>query len=311
MPGAGMAMSTHLLIDSNFLAYRSYHAMGELSFGAIKTGVIYGFLKEVIGLQDRFGTDCVVFCFDLGNPKRKEIMPCYKQKRHALREMTEEARESRLFMRAQVDKLREEYLPRIGYKNIHAQWGYEADDVIASVCTTLPEGDDAIIVSADGDLYQLLSERVSIFQPKMFKRDARFITLQSFKKQHGIHPKHWARVKALAGCVSDEIPGVEGVGEKTALKFLRGELKKGSVARLAIRKAFDAGAVALNLRVVGLPYVGTQVFKLQKDELSHEGWQEVCASLGLRSLVNDSPFSSRANRHKTTAPNGFGLRKEV
>lgn len=301
--------NTWLLIDSNFLAYRAYHAMGDLSFGAIKTGVVYGFLKEIIALQDRFATTRVAFCFDHGNPKRKEVLACYKQKRHALREMTEEEQKARIFMRQQVEKLREEYLPAIGYRNIFAQWGYEADDMIASLCQTLDDNDEAIIVSADADLWQLIRGNVTFFRPSIFKQLPRVITLQSFKKEHGIHPKYWARVKALAGCKSDEIPGVGGVGEKTALRYLKGELKQGSAARLAIRAGFDRGVVSTNMRIVRLPFEGTQRLKLREDELTEKGWKEVCATLGLRSLVNDSPFTQRASRH--TTPAGFGLSQEV
>jgi 5'-3' exonuclease len=256
--------------------------MGDLSFDGVKTGVIFGFLREIINLKERFSTDHVVFCFDLGEPRRRQILDCYKAKRHAKHrgDLPPQALEAHKEMQRQMHLLRTLYLPRIGYKNILWQHGYEADDIIASVSKNLPADDEAIIVSADGDLFQLLKPNVSIYNPNKQK----FITLQSFKRDVGLHPKYWARVKAMAGCKGDEIPGIQGVGEATAIKYILGTLKETHAVYKRILESKEL--VLFNKQIVKLPFEGTEVFDLKADELSNKGWAEVCTHLGLKSLAS-------------------------
>lgn len=293
-----------LILDSNFLCYRAFHAMGDLSYGAIKTGVVYGFLKEVQNLQDRFGTMRVAFCFDVGNPVRKQLLECYKQKRHEHRDATEEEVAARKLLRRQIRNLYSEYLPEIGYRNVYHCHGYEADDLIASLVMNLPEEQEIIIVSADGDLLQLLRPNVSIFRPGMFRNPGKVVTLQSFYKEHGIHPKKWARVKAMAGCTSDEIPGIPRIGEKTAAKYLRGELKPTTAAFKAIESKEGQTIIRTNKPIVKLPFEGTPVLSVVEDKITQAGWASVCDKLGLKSLRNTSPLSSREQRKPKAS---FGL----
>lgn len=293
-------MKTWLLLDANFLCWRAFHSMGDLSHKAIKTGVIYGFLREIITMQDGFGTTNVAFCFDHKQPKRREELECYKAKRHATKR-TEEEEEARADMRRQVDLLRTDYLPRIGYRNIFAQEGYEADDIIASLCMDLSDEDEAIIVSSDGDLYQLLRHNVMMHDPQKMRTH----TLQSFTKRFGIEPKWWWRVLALKGCDTDEVPGIDGVGLKTALKWLRSELKPESKVFQRIASAAGRAIYKRNIPIVRLPYAGVEAFTLRPDKLSGDGYLSVCEELGIKSLQHRSPLTSRAQRRSTGF--GFGL----
>ncbi len=271
---------TWLLFDSNYLCWRAYHSTGQLSFGMIKTGIVFGYLKTFIDLQGTFLTSKVVHCFDSGVSLRKEICPGYKKSRKGGDNSTDEEKELLGEVRKQIKLLRREYLPEIGSKNVFFQPGYEGDDVIASVCQSLPEGSEAVIVSADEDLFQLLSPTVSHFNPTTKK----MITDELFKKEWGINPSDWIMVKALAGCGSDEVIGIKGVGEKTAAKHIRGELKANSKVYGAIAKQLDV--VQKNLPLVSLPFPGIQQFILQDDKIDKPGWESLTERLGMKSIKN-------------------------
>lgn len=291
-------MHTWLLLDVNNLAYRAFHSQGHLTYGAIRTGVIYGVLRDIIHLQDLFNTNRIAFCFDKGRSFRYTDYPGYKSSRWE--KLNEEEKEQKLELRDQIKLIRRDYLPSLGYQNIFSQKGYEADDIIASLCSTLPQGDDAIIVSSDKDLYQLLSPRVSVFSAHSQKTT----TYDSFVAKYGIEPGAWADAKAIAGCKTDDIEGVPGVAEITAAKFLSGKLKPSSTKWEAITKNNDLWR--RNLPLVRLPYPEVKTFTLQKDYVSPERWKELTRRLGMRTLEEIVP---RVNQRKAIKKKkkGFGL----
>jgi DNA polymerase-1 len=262
-----------LLLDCNYLAWRAFHSMGSLSFKEIQTGVVYGVLREVLSLQETFGTRRIAFCFDRGMLLRKIDYPGYKARRTKDKRDEEDHKE----VRKQVNLLRTKYLPLIGFRNLFSQSGYEADDVIAGIVEPRPTK-NFIVVSSDKDLYQLLSPRVTIWNPHKKER----ITEGKLREEFGIGPSQWADVKAIAGCVSDEVEGVRGIGEKTAAKFLRGELQTGKQFDLIVK---GNSIWRRNLGIVRLPYPGLRDFQLVKDEVTGEGWQAIIDLLGMRSLA--------------------------
>lgn len=267
-----------LLIDTACLAYRSLYSLGDLSFDGVATGAIYGMFQTVLKLQDLFATDRIAWCFDRGYGVRTAVFPDYKISRHKHRwEQDEEQKEARRIMRQQLFRLRTEYLPGIGFKNVFWQDDYEADDVIASVCLNLPDGEEAIIVSTDNDLYQLLTERVSMWNPASGKP----VTADSFRREYGIGSELWPAVKAIGGCSSDEVPGIVGVGVKKSIQFLRGEMKPGKTKQAIID---GEEIIRRNLMLVELPFPGTQQFKLQEDGLTDERWKKVMGDLGFKSM---------------------------
>src|SRR6185436_3339106 len=133
-----------------------------------------------------------------------------------------------------------------------AQDGYEADDLNASICHAHPKR-RKVIVSADSDLYQLLQDNWPRKGSTRVYHPITQITLDAggFEIRYGINPQQWARLKAIAGCSSDEIPGVPGVGEKTAAKFLQGN---GGPRSVGI--AFEAKLINRNLQLTTLPFPG-------------------------------------------------------
>ncbi len=273
-----MNNSTLLLIDVSNLAYRAFHTTGDLSFEGIKTGVVYGLFRDVLILQELYQTKRIAFCFDGGCRARRNIFPGYKFGRRR-ESMDEEEIEARDCLYRQIDLLRTDYLSAIGFRNVFCQSGYEADDVIASICKGLPAGDRATIVSTDADLYQLLvCSRIDIWNPQRKKP----ITENSFRSEHGISPTLWAQVKAIAGCSGDGVPGFEGVGEKTAIKFLLGSLKPESKAFKKIVTGYQVRE--RNLKLVLLPFPGTEKFEIKTDEVTEKRWDWMLNELSMKKL---------------------------
>lgn len=272
-------MKTWLFIDVNYMAHRAYFSTGHLTYREIKTGVIYGVLRDILNLQELHYTNRLAFCFDSKTNRRSQLSTEYKADRKAKYEaMKGEEKKTWDEFRSQIQLLRREYLPSLGYRNIFCQKGYEADDLIASLCDTLEPGNRAIIVSADGDLLQCLSDRVSIWHPRRNK----MITSESFRREYGIHPAVWCQVKAIAGCISDNVKGIKGVGEKTACKWVRGALKPKDKAYHLINNNLEVATH--NLQLTRLPFPGTKEFTLVRDKLDRQAWKALTKRFGLRSL---------------------------
>jgi len=278
---------TWLVIDCNYLCHRAKHTMKGLAHEGAATGVVFGFLKEISYLMDYFQTKYICFCWDYGKGLRERICSEYKADRKD-RDMIEEDVAFEVEFAFQMAKLREEYLYKIGFRNVFLKAGYESDDLIASLVFNLPKGDSAIMVTADQDMYQCIRpapNQVTMYSPA--KKEV--MTFEKFVKEWGIIPGIWAEVKAIAGCTSDNVKGVRGVGNKTAVKYLRGELKPTTKAFQAIKEQVDE-MYKKNIPLVKLPYEGTPVFKLKKDKPNPDGWLEVMEVLGMESLKEKSPW---------------------
>lgn len=286
--------SPYLLLDANYLAHRSWHALGDsLTYDDQPTAAIYGFLADILRLQAEFDTKRLVFCFDAGLGPRLELLPTYKSSRQKSHENdTEEQQQSRKNFYLQIRRLREQYLSQAGFRNVLWQDGREADDVIASVAkSSLKEDDTAIIVSSDHDLWQCINSQVSVYNPQTKK----IIDRKAFLEQWGIDPAIWSSVKALAGCTADDVPGIRGIGELTAAKYYQGKLKPESAAhKKIVGEGIDV--YARNIKLVRLPFAGTEVFELKADEATQEKWNELADRLGMASLKDQMPGMPRGIR---------------
>lgn len=295
-----------LLIDTNYLCHRAYHAMGDLTHGGRGTGAIYGVLRDIVSLQDYFATGRCVFALDYGGRgHRHNILPSYKSSRRARHaEESEEDREARKDFRRQISCLRTQYLPEAGFRNVYAVEGYEADDIIASIAADVPDHDEAVIIASDQDLWQCLRPNVWCWNPH--KR--RGYSIEKFREEWGIEPEQWPDVKALAGCSTDDVPGVPGVGEITAAKWLRGALGAHTAAATKIAAATEV--YQRNLELVQLPFPGTPKFKLRKDKVTEEKWQALADSLGMRSIRSAVPRTATRKskgRKRRERIGGFNL----
>ena len=272
--------SSWIILDANFLCWRSFHSLGGLSYNGQPTAVAFGFFRDIIHFVDKYDPSGLIFAFDGKESKREEIDSTYKQERREKRLDPKEAETYRIIS-LQIQDLRKKFLPKVGFKNVFFQEGYEADDVVASVCEGLDDQDEAMIVSSDKDLYQCLKHNVTIWNCK------ERITLQGFYSRYKITPDQWKYVKAIAGCITDGVRGIRGVGEKSAILYLRGELSDSSLYRKRIENGEEEWKRSLEL--VRLPYKGTKVFTPQRDKLNPEGWDEVCEELGFKYLKGACP----------------------
>lgn len=269
-----------LVIDSNALGHVVKHATKELSFRGDKTGVIFGFIRKLFKIQSIVMANKVIFCWDGNKDKlfRKEVFPDYKK---SSGEIDPEAEKLESIARPQFAKLRLEVLPKLGFKNNILIDGLEADDSIAQIVTQYErEEDQIIIVSRDNDLHQLLnSNKVYLFDPVKLG----YFSASSFWNKWGIEPSEWEFVKAIAGCAGDGVPGIPRVKEKTAIKFLKGELKNTTQAHKAITKGLEI--CLRNMRLVKLPWESTPQIKILSDNLSLEGFTEMCVKYGFVSYL--------------------------
>lgn len=215
-----------------------------------------------------------MFCFDQGHKQRTLLYPAYKGNRSQM--LPEEERALSSFKK-QIRMLRSVYLKDSGFKNVHTQPGYEADDLIASVCHNLPGRDEAIIIASDEDFYQLLSKRVLMWNPTTREP----MTYRLFKQRYGIEPNQWPTVLAMAGG-HDNIKGIAGIGPVTACKYLRGELPHSCQAYAKILEGQKI--TRENLKLVTLPIAGTKRI-VPKLDMEPGLWNKVIARLEMKSLA--------------------------
>lgn len=263
-----------ILIDGNYLANRAYHSVGHLTHKDSPTGVPFGMFVEAALLVDRFKTDRLVWCFDQGKSIRESVLPTYKASRKPDPTGDPEKYAQRVAVHTAVKDMATRVLPMVGYTAVWHAKGFEADDIIAAYCHEMAGAVDIVVVSADADLYQLLAvEGVALYNPQtkvLWDADA-------FEHKWGISPAAWAEVKAVAGCNGDDIPGVDGVAEKTAIQWLQGTLGNGK-KRDAIEAAADL--IEFNRSLVYLPWPGCPVFNYTPHTLCHDKWDAMRAIMG-------------------------------
>lgn len=268
----------YLILDCDYLCHRAKHIFGDLSNEDSITGVIYGFLKDLIVLKEKFFSNRFIFCWDCGESKRKKLWPDYKLHRRRRPQTPKEEEFERAF-RNQMAALRDEHLSTIGFRNIFFQKGYESDDIIAVICRDLKASEQGIIVTADQDLYQCLRPHISYYNP----RRRELMTSGQFRRKYRIFPKQWVEVKAIAGCRSDNIPGVYQVGENWALRYVQEVISERSKAYISIEREWK-NVVLRNRKLIELPLPGTKPVQLREDCITQKGWNTVTKKLGMKSI---------------------------
>ncbi len=265
-----------VLIDSNFLAYRAKLTTGFLNYQEIPTGIMFGFLNQLITVANTLSPDKIVFFWDSEENKRKEILPTYKEKRH--KNQTEEEKKEWEAAFGEFNKLSSQILPNIGFTNNFFQKGYESDDLIAKYVLDNSVYNDFYIVTGDDDLLQLLNYS-RMYNPAKNK----FTDSKKFKEEYKIPPNQWVEVKKIAGCSSDNIPGVPGVGEKTAIKYLNNELKKTSKKYKDIKE--NKELIEFNDQLVNLPFEGTKQINAEKDnQFSMKEFLRLCRDYNINTF---------------------------
>lgn len=277
-----------LLIDCNALCYRSFYGLpGDLKFGSHDTNIIYGFMNQIQKLAGQFKTNRFIFCWDSPRSYRALVYPEYKANR--LDKLTDIQKENLKVAKEQFVELEEVVLPNLGFDSVFSQNGYEADDLIAYLALRLP--DNYMIISGDADLLQLLYDdqkytRCEIYNGKIVT------TLSDWRLGTGLKdPFDWIKVKAIAGCSTDNIAGVDGAGELKAIQYLLGTLPNGKI-KTRIEESKEI--IQRNIGLVCLPYSGgvkeiSCIDKYPKqDTLYAIRWMEIFREYGLGSFLGDN-----------------------
>jgi 5'-3' exonuclease len=270
-------MNRHwLIIDTHFLAWRSFFSVGHRE--ALPSILLT--IAEVDRLSDRLGSTDVAFAFDRKPYHRSVYYPPYKQTRTVAKADEDDDR-ARTEMRCEIDKLYTKYLEEVGWGNAYSRLGFEADDVVAALVAGVGD-DNATIVSSDQDLYQLLSPRVTMFNPM---KDTRY-TAEEFKFEYGIHPVEWAEAKAIAGCSTDGVPGARGIGMKTACQFIAGE-SVSKARRKLIEEWIASDEYKRNMTLTTLPYPGlTRIEPVTIGQRPPNAFHELCKRLDMEGIEN-------------------------
>lgn len=207
-------MKKVILVDGNNLMFRSYYATaytGNIMKNSkgFPTNALYGFTSMINKIVEEEKPEYMAVAFDIGKNFRHEKYDHYKEGR---RETPED-------LKVQMPYARK-ILEAMGIKHYEVE-NFEADDIIGTIAAMADKDPefDATIVSSDRDLLQLISDVVDV---KLLKQKG-FIRYnkETFKDDYGIEPIRIIDLKALSGDASDNVPGVKGIGEKTALKLLQ------------------------------------------------------------------------------------------
>ncbi len=203
-----------LVIDGNSIVNRAFYGIKLLTTKSGEyTNAIYGFLNILLKLKDLCAPDAIAVAFDVHAPTfRHRMYDAYKAGRHA---MPQE-------LRAQMPVLKE-LLKNLGITTLESE-GWEADDILGTLADFCRKnGDECFIATGDRDSLQLAHGGVKVLlaRTKMGQAVTDIYEENAIMQEYGVTPRELIQVKALQGDSSDNIPGVSGVGAKTALDLIQ------------------------------------------------------------------------------------------
>ncbi len=229
---------TLMLLDGNSLAFRAFYALPAENFktqGGLTTNAVYGFTAMLINLLRDEQPTHIAAAFDVSRQTfRSEKYPEYKAGRSATPDE----------FRGQID-ITKEVLVALGITAL-AEAGFEADDIIATLATQAEsEGYRVLIVTGDRDALQLVSPDVTVLYPRKGVSELTRFTPDAVVEKYGLTPTQYPDFAALRGDPSDNLPGIPGVGEKTASKWI---VEYGSLQALVGQVDTVKGKVGESLR---------------------------------------------------------------
>ncbi|WP_353107630.1 DNA polymerase I [Gordonia sp. (in: high G+C Gram-positive bacteria)] len=227
-----------MLLDGHSLAYRAFFALPPENFKTNtgqSTNAVYGFTSMLINLLRDEEPTHIAAAFDVSRQTfRSEMFPEYKAQRS----------KSPDEFRGQVD-LTKDVLGAMGIP-VMAIDGFEADDIIGTLATQADQqGYRVLVVTGDRDSLQLVNENITVLYPKRGVSEMTRFTPDEVEKKYGLTPAQYPDYAALRGDPSDNLPGIPGVGEKTAAKWIR---EYGSFDELVNRADEVKGKVGDSLR---------------------------------------------------------------
>ena len=275
------------LLDGHSLAYRAFYALpSDLSTASgLVTNAVFGFTSMVIKLLQDERPDAIAVAWDVRGPTfRTEAYEQYKAQREKAPDL----------FAAQLPLI-DEVLDAMGVEQVRIP-GYEADDVIATLATRgRSEGWDVVVVTGDRDAFQLIEPGITVFYTVRGISDIVRADEAWLRERYGVGPTQYVDYAALRGDTSDNLPGVPGVGEKTAAKLIT----KYGTAEAVVEAAADqtpklgqnleasADQVLLNRHLMELVRevpIETAIDDLRLDDLDGERIRPVFDALAFRGL---------------------------
>jgi DNA polymerase-1 len=192
----------------------------------------------------------IVWCFDRPPYLRNSLLETYKSNRDPdcpIRPVLASGAERML---------------RAKFPNVRVTPGIEADDHICAVVDSLSPQTSVLVVSRDRDLHQILAPNVQIYDPVEHKT----FTARDFRLEWDVHPTQWVEAKSLAGDATDQIPGITGVGLKTAARYLSGQMNRLLPAYIRCQEFQGTDEYLRNLILTRLPFAGTPAYAPQPGE---------------------------------------------
>ncbi len=309
---AGASKAAHasklVLIDGHALAYRAYYALppslttskGEL------TNAVFGFTSMLLNVLRDEKPDYIAVAFDVGKTFRHEEYEEYKAHRI---EMPDE-------LRTQMARI-QEVVQALNIPVIEAE-GYEADDVLGTLAEKAEEeGLETLIVTGDTDTFQLVDEHTRVLTSRRSFSDTVVYDQQGIEKRYGLQPHQLIDYKALVGDTSDNIPGVRGVGQKTATRLLQ---RYGSVEGIyahldevestRFRNALEQGRESAFLSKFLAAIVTDVPLELDWEacrvsEFDRDKVMELFRELEFRALVDRLPSEPGTERARRASPQPF------
>ena len=237
-PESGGGRARLLLLDGHSMAFRAFFALPVENFGTStgqSTNAVYGFASMLVKMLREEEPTHVAVAWDLSGPTfRSEEYDGYKDGRS----------ETPPEFPSQVP-LTQDLMRLIGVTNLSAT-GYEADDVIATLAHQGGQaGMEVLVASGDRDAFQLITDSCTVLYPGRSLSDLRRMTPEAIEEKYGVPPERYRDLAALVGEKADNLPGVPGVGPKTAAKWIT---KFGSLEELIARADEVTGKVGQNFR---------------------------------------------------------------
>lgn len=203
-----------MIIDGNSIINRAFYAMPLLSNkNGVYTNAVYGFFNMFFKFLDEENPNYIAVAFDLPKPTFRHLK--YSSYKGTRKKMPDE-------LKIQIPLLKD-VLSKMGIKTYELQ-GFEADDILATIAIKAENlGIDTVIISGDRDLLQVATQKIKIRIPKTKagKTEVESYLASDVLEKYGVTPKQFIEVKALMGDTSDNVPGVSGIGEKTAISIIQ------------------------------------------------------------------------------------------
>ena len=272
-----MSKPTLYLIDGNSYIYRAYHAIRSLATSkGLPTNAIYGFTNMLLKIVKEKKPDYLAIAFDVKGPTKRHIE--YEQYKAHRPEMPKDLVQQIPYIHKLVEAFN---IPAILME------GYEADDIIGTISKKMEKDFDVVIVTGDKDMLQLISQNIKIYDTLKDKVYEEKDVVERF----GVAPDKVVEIMGLMGDASDNIPGVHGIGEKTATALIA---EFGSIENLL-----------------------SNIDKLKKPKLAEvlKGSADIARlSRGLATIILDCPVEMDLNEYKKKEPDNallIGLLKEL